>query len=99
MRCRAQCLTRLPGLVVLLSVGALGCGGGDRMPKTHPLKGKVVFKGGRPVSGGSIAFECTIGAALWRAGSGLAPDGTFENVITFGQTARRRKASLRASIG
>ena len=91
MRCRAQCLTRLPGLVVLLSVSALGCGGGDRMPKTHPLKGKVVYKGGRPVSGGSIAFECTIGAALWRAGSGLGPDGSFDNVITLRPDGKEAK--------
>ena len=60
-----------------------GCGG-PRMPKTHPLKGRVVFKGGQPVSQGSLAFSAETPEGRWHGSAALAPDGTFTEVMTVG---------------
>jgi hypothetical protein len=44
-------------VIAILSLCLAGCGGGLT---TYPVKGKVVFKGGRPVtSGGRIEFQST----------------------------------------
>jgi hypothetical protein len=75
------------GLAVAAVVS--GCTSGD--PKTYPLKGKVVFKGGLPVTGGSIAFESTSGDPPWRAGGQIEPDGTFTSVSTLGPDGKELK--------
>jgi hypothetical protein len=51
---RPWMLTKVVAIVLL---GSAGCGGGLT---TYPAKGKVVIKGGRPVtSGGRIEFQST----------------------------------------
>ncbi|HKB04744.1 MAG TPA: hypothetical protein VKD90_21145 [Gemmataceae bacterium] len=70
-------------LLVGVAVAALGTGCSSG-PKTHPLRGKVVYKSGQPVGGGSIAFESTTGDPPWRAGAELRSDGTFDEVSTLG---------------
>jgi hypothetical protein len=72
----------LSRLLVLAAALAAGCSGGG--PKTYPLKGKVVYKGGQAVPGGSIAFESTAGDPVWRAGGQIESDGTFAFVSTLG---------------
>jgi hypothetical protein len=42
-------------LAALALLGIVGCGWG--MPRTYPVKGKVVFKGGGPVTDGRIQFQ------------------------------------------
>jgi hypothetical protein len=74
--------TRL--LLVGVAVAALGTGCSSG-PKTHPLRGKVVFKDGQPVTAGSVAFESTTGDPPWRAGAEIGPDGTFTDVSTLGR--------------
>src|SRR5262245_53880244 len=78
-------------LLVAAWAGVAGCGGGPRMPRTHPLKGKVVFKGGGPVTGGSISFESTAGEPPWRAGAQIEQDGTFSEVSTLGPDGKEVK--------
>jgi hypothetical protein len=46
--------TLLVGAALALG-GVGGCGAG--MPRTYPAKGKVVFKGGKPVTDGRIQFQ------------------------------------------
>jgi hypothetical protein len=80
--CRALCRFRILPLVTAAGWMSLtGCGPG--MPKTYPLRGRVVFKGGPPLSGGSIAFEST-GEPRWHGGAEVGPDGTFAHVMTVG---------------
>ena len=66
-----------------LAVAALSAiavvSGCDRsgLPKTHPVKGKVVFKrDGSPVKGGTIEMKTTSDPTL-QAISDIRPDGTF----------------------
>lgn len=74
-------LCRLCVLSLLAGTILMGCGG-PSMPKTHPLKGKVIFKGGKPVSGGSLAFESVTGEGRWFGSTVIGPDGTFTEVMT-----------------
>jgi hypothetical protein len=54
--------------------GIVGCGG----LKTYPVKGKVVFKGGRPVtSGGRIEFQSTADPQVKATGWIELKDGSF----------------------
>jgi hypothetical protein len=55
-------------------VGIVGCGGG--MPRTYPVKGKVVFKGGQPVTDGRIQFQATTDPQVKALGD-IANDGSF----------------------
>jgi len=70
-------------LLAAMAVAALGSGCSSG-PQIHPLRGKVVFKGGKPLTGGSIAFESVAGDPPWRAGAEIGPDGTFTDVSTLG---------------
>lgn len=71
--------------------GAAGCSSDPALPKTYPLRGKVVFKGGAPLTGGSISFESTTGEPAWRAGGAIGPDGTFSEVSTLGPNGQELK--------
>jgi hypothetical protein len=51
MPCRPV-LMRLAAIVLM---GMAGCG--PSLPKTYPVKGKVVFQGGKPVTDGKIQFQ------------------------------------------
>lgn len=41
----------------LCLVVPVGCSGSGDLPKTYPVTGKVVAKGGTPVAGGMVRFE------------------------------------------
>ena len=79
--CRRSHQTTVPALAVaLVWAGVTGCGGPD-FPKTYPLSGKVVYKGGKPVQAEYIEFE-TVTDPPWRAASPLNPNGEFVSVTT-----------------
>jgi hypothetical protein len=69
-----QARTGARGLTLFLLFAAAGCGG----PETHPVQGKVVFKGeGQPVTGGWLTFEPTDAKARASAMGDIQKDGTF----------------------
>src|SRR5262245_5840460 len=78
-RVSLRALLLLPAAVCL---SAAGCGGASGFPTTYPLKGKLVFKGGKPVTGGALLFESTTGDPPWRAGAQIEGDGSFAQVFT-----------------
>jgi hypothetical protein len=63
-------------LAVLL--GGLSACSGDSGggPATHPVKGTVVFPGGKPWTGGTITFRSVSDPSLLATGA-IQPDGTF----------------------
>jgi hypothetical protein len=54
--------------------GVVGCGSG--LPKTYPVKGKVVFKGDKPVTDGRIQFQSTADPQIKALGD-IDKDGSF----------------------
>jgi hypothetical protein len=42
-------------LVLCLPLLQSGCG--DGLPKTYPVKGKVLFKGGKPMTSGTVMVQ------------------------------------------
>jgi hypothetical protein len=75
----------LRGLVLALSIlpalAFAGCGNG--IPKTYIVTGKVVYKGGKPVTYGRVEFQSTSHPEL-RATGGIQTDGTFALTTTLG---------------
>jgi hypothetical protein len=63
---------RLAGLALLLIVAA-GCGG----PTTYPVRGKVVFKDGTPLTGGLVVFRPVDEKLQVSARGDIQPDGSF----------------------
>jgi len=60
--------------VALLFAGLPGCGSG--IPKTYPVKGRVVWKGGKPVTYGRIEFQSVSQPTLTAVGR-IESDGAF----------------------
>src|SRR5262245_27558012 len=54
-------------------LAAAGCSGG----KTHPVQGKVIYKGGAPVTGGTVVFEPVDKNVRVSARGDIRPDGSF----------------------
>ena len=72
---RALAIGRLAALAGLLA----GCGSGEDLPATTPVKGKVTYQG-QPVPKGTVTFQPANG----RPATGqIQPDGTFV-LSTFG---------------
>jgi len=63
--------------VLCLVVAAAGCKSQARLPDTVPVRGKVVFRGGAPLTGGMIQFQSQERPDVM-ASSVIAPDGSFE---------------------
>lgn len=63
------------GLVLLFGLTLVGCDKGDRLA-TYETVGKVVFKDGSPLEGGTIIFESTDHPVTARAT--IQMDGSFE---------------------
>jgi hypothetical protein len=64
-------------LAVLLSAAVAGLAGcGPSIPKTYPVKGKVVLKGGKLTAGTHIIFESK-GNSEIRADGTVQDDGSF----------------------
>jgi hypothetical protein len=80
------CWTLRTGAVVL--VGVLGCGEG--IPKTYPVKGKVVFKGGKPVTDGRVQFQ-SVADPQFKALGDIDKDGSF-SLMTYVESKRTRGA-------
>ncbi len=78
--CRPSSLFLLALSASIIGLSAAGCGRSD-FPKTYPLRGKVVLKDGRPLTGGYIEFEST-DEAKWRGAGNIEEDGAFEGAVT-----------------
>jgi hypothetical protein len=63
-----------PLLTIVLLIGVSGCRG----PRLYPVRGKVVYKDGSPLSGGMVVFETAEGDAKVSAVGPIRADGTFE---------------------
>jgi hypothetical protein len=59
--------------LALVLLGAVGCGGA----KTYPVRGKVVFKDGKALTGGTVIFEPVDKNLKVSARGDIQPDGTF----------------------
>ena len=70
----AMAMAVLPGLV--------GCG--DDGPKTYPVKGKFLYKDGKPVTSGDVLFESLVDPKVQASGQ-LQPDGSFELASNLGK--------------
>jgi hypothetical protein len=55
-------------------LGIVGCGTG--MPTTYPVRGKIVLKGGKPVTDGRVQFQSTTDPQI-KALSDIEQDGSF----------------------
>jgi hypothetical protein len=68
---------------LLLAVVVPGCG--RSIPKTYPVKGKVLHKGGKPVTYGRVEFQSKPHPEL-RATGRIQMDGTFSLTTYLGGT-------------
>jgi hypothetical protein len=66
------------------------------MPKTYPVKGKVVQKNGKPFPGGQITFTSVADPELRGYGE-IAKDGTF-TLGTIGHTSKGRSKLLTGAV-
>jgi hypothetical protein len=68
--------------------GIAGCGWG--MPKTYPVKGKVVFQGGKPVTDGKVQFQSETDPQFKALGD-IDRDGSF-SLMTYVEAKHARGA-------
>ena len=69
---------RRTGLLLVLAILPIaGCHARAELPKTYPVRGKVVFRDGEPMTGGTIQFQSEEKPRV-AASSIIAADGTFE---------------------
>ena len=89
---------RAPALASCLVVAFLlvsGCAK-EEMPKTYPVKGKVVLKNGKPLQGGFITFTSVTDPELRGYGE-IAKDGTF-TLSTIALTSKARSERLDGAV-
>jgi hypothetical protein len=60
---------------------AAGCAGGAALPKTYPAVGTVVYKGGQPMTGGTVQFNSDTDPLLRVVGT-IEKDGQFKLATT-----------------
>jgi hypothetical protein len=70
---RSQYRWTLKMLAALALIVITGCAG---MPRTYPVKGKVVFKGGKAVTDGKIQFQSATDPPFKALGD-IEQDGSF----------------------
>jgi hypothetical protein len=63
--------------LIALCVGLAQSGCGDGLPKTYPVRGKVIFKGGKPMTSGTVMVQSVTHPDIVASGD-LGPDGSFE---------------------
>lgn len=64
-------------VALALALSALGgCGSKVQLPKTYPVRGRVVYKGGGPLTGGVVQFQAAADPKLLINGE-IGKDGTF----------------------
>lgn len=83
-----------PWLAAVLLL-APGCAD-EEMPKTYVVKGKVVFKNGKPMQGGAITFTSATDPELRGYGQ-IAKDGTF-TLNTIAHTSKGRGQNLAGAV-
>lgn len=71
------CLGFRAVVMVALASCLAGCGGGGEVPKTYPVTGEVVFKGGEPLKGGLVEFQPPEGPSLLLTQGEIQADGRF----------------------
>jgi hypothetical protein len=62
-------------MLFALSLTALGCGTGLDL---HPVRGKVLYDDGKPVTGGTVVCELIEGTPRRSANGAIQNDGSFE---------------------
>ena len=63
-------------LAALALFAAAGCGKKAELPPTHPVHGRVMFRGGDPVTAGIVCFQSQGDSAVSATGT-IGPDGSF----------------------
>jgi hypothetical protein len=63
----------LPRTWLLLLLGAVGCGGG-----LYPVRGKVTYKDGTPLTKGLVVFESSTRTPPITARGDIRADGSYE---------------------
>ena len=81
--------------IALALVWVLGCAT-EEMPKTYSVKGKVVFKSGKPMQGGNITFMSVADPELRGYGT-IAKDGTFA-LGTIAHTSKGKSQNLEGAV-
>jgi hypothetical protein len=71
----------LPTAAALAFAGAVGC---DSGPKTYPVKGKVVFRGGKAVTDGRVQFQSATDPPFKALGD-IGEDGSFSLTTYLGK--------------
>ena len=62
-------------LVLILAIG--GCQGAQATrPKTYPVHGKIMYKGGEPLTGGTVQFQ-SVADSSFTTMAEIQQDGTF----------------------
>ena len=90
---RHVAVNRIVGLLFALSFSLTsGCHSGKKMPAMHPVGGKVVYKNGQPLTGGSVKFQSLTDPSLSTTGE-IKPDGSF-SLSTFADKERVKGAPL-----
>lgn len=82
----------LAGVLLALSFClSAGCpSGGKKLPAVYPVEGKVVYKGGQPLTGGSVSFQSQTDSSFAASGE-IQPDGSF-TLWTFADKERVKGA-------
>jgi hypothetical protein len=80
---------------VLVLLLATGCGK-EELPKTYTVKGKVVLKNGKPLTGGEIQFTSVADPEL-RGYGVIEKDGSFK-LSTIGHTKSGRSQLLTGNV-
>src|SRR5262245_57499198 len=87
---QASCRSWVPALAAAVAwLGVAGCGSG--IPKTYPVKGRVVWEGGKPVTDGRIEFQSLSDPSL-RATGEIDDDGNFS--LTTYRDGRERAGAV-----
>ena len=82
---------RSAGVLLALSFCLIaGCPSAKKMPAMYPVEGKVAYKGGQPMTGGSISFQSQTDSTLATSGE-IQPDGSF-TLWTFADKERVKGA-------
>src|SRR5262245_22892679 len=89
LRSRASRL-RLLALAAIVVCVTAACGCGSKIPKTYPVKGKVVWTGGKPITDGRIEFRSVSDESLKATGE-IDQDGRF-SLTTYKDSASRAGA-------
>ncbi|HEY8505119.1 MAG TPA: hypothetical protein VIL46_11095 [Gemmataceae bacterium] len=82
--------------LALAALLAAGCGPAEELPPTYVVKGKVVFKNGKPMQGGVITFVSVTDPELRGYGQ-IGPDGTF-TLNTIAHTSKGRGHNLAGAV-